>query len=151
MCCVTTRHLEVFEPRYTDLHRDPLRGSDHALCWAIFTTCARWAISAGLASIFSQSSKGRLLLKVKGCKERPHYSNAVVVCLLLFIHATSFAFCMIGYHVLVRCKGFLYLSQLLSKPFVYCRKCSLHTCLRASERDCAFFFFSFIISDITSY
>lgn len=65
-CCVTTRHLEVFERRYTDLHHDPFQGSDHALHGAIYTPCAGWAISAGLASIFSQSSKAALLLKVKG-------------------------------------------------------------------------------------
>lgn len=37
-----------------------------ALCWAIFTIYARLAISAGLASIFSQWSRGALLPEAKG-------------------------------------------------------------------------------------
>lgn len=37
--------------------------------------------------------------------------------LLLFIHATSFAFCMIGYNVLVHCKGFVYLSYYYPRGF----------------------------------
>lgn len=60
--CVTARHLEVFEPLYVDLDHVPLQRSNRALLWAIFTAC--WAISAVLASIFSQSSRGTSFLEV---------------------------------------------------------------------------------------
>lgn len=46
---------------HIDLDHVPLQRSNHALCWAIFTACVRWAISAGLA-IFSVSQAEEVYL-----------------------------------------------------------------------------------------